>query len=120
MNISATSTFTPGNLNDFMFGSNGFYGKVLKSVTESGDLVAAKAKDLVAVDTGATRDSIDSVAIQSETKIEAIVAPHTSYSGFLEFGTRKMAAQPFLRPAADSSHDEVMSIFEANGVGRAA
>ncbi|MCE2281777.1 HK97-gp10 family putative phage morphogenesis protein [Streptococcus thermophilus] len=47
--------------------------------------------------TGATRRSI-TLQVESD---KAIVEALTSYSGYLEVGTRKMEAQPFMKPALD-------------------
>ncbi len=35
------------------------------------------------------------------------------YGRFVEFGTSKMAARPFLRPAFDAGKDEALRIFKA-------
>jgi HK97 gp10 family phage protein len=60
------------------------------------DLIASRAQAIAAVDTGYMRDHIaadaDGKAITSEA----------GYSGFVEFGTVHMSAQPFMRPAADT------------------
>ena len=56
--------------------------------------VAATASSLVAVDTGATKESI-------EITDEGVVASEAAV--FLEFGTVHMGAQPFMRPAADGA-----------------
>ncbi|ACN64883.1 unknown [Streptococcus phage ALQ13.2] len=47
--------------------------------------------------TGATRRSI-TLQVESD---KAIVEALTSYSGYLEVGTRKMEAQPFMKPALE-------------------
>lgn len=56
--------------------------------------LANTAMGLVAVDTGETRDSIT----VTETGVEVGGA-----AIYLEFGTYKMAAQPFFRPAMDEA-----------------
>lgn len=47
--------------------------------------------------TGATRRSI-TTSIENNG-LTAKVGPHTHYAGYLEKGTRKMSAQPFVKPA---------------------
>jgi HK97 gp10 family phage protein len=57
--------------------------------------VLADAVRLVPVDTGALRDSLD-------RKIDGMVARIGSglhYAGYVEHGTEKMEAEPYLRPA---------------------
>ena len=77
--------------------------------------VAATAKDVVAaakarapVDTGHLKASIarervdeHAVAVTVDTRDES----HPSYAAFVEYGTRHMAAQPFLRPAVEAARE---------------
>lgn len=60
--------------------------------------VEANAKAVVPVDTGKLKNSITS-EFPSQTK--AIVAPHTDYAAYVEYGTRKQRAKPYMRPAAE-------------------
>lgn len=64
--------------------------------------ISAGAKNRSPVDTGALRNSI-SVELQNRGgTIRGEVGPTTSYAGFLEHGTSRMRAQPYLRPATDA------------------
>ena len=67
-------------------------------VRKSAHDVEANAKAVVPVDTGALKNSIDTTM---ESEFTAIVAPHTEYAVFVEFGTHKMGAQPYMTPAAE-------------------
>jgi len=60
--------------------------------------VKANAKAVVPVDTGKLKNSISS---EFPTPTSAIIAPHTEYAHFVEYGTRKQRAQPYMRPAAE-------------------
>jgi HK97 gp10 family phage protein len=60
--------------------------------------VQAKAQAVVPVRTGLLRRSIHSVFENGGLK--GVCGPSVSYSGFIEFGTRHLAAQPYMRPAA--------------------
>ena len=71
--------------------------------------VEAQAKSMVAVDTGETYDSI-------QVTPEGVVAGGAAL--YLEFGTYKMGAEPFLRPAADGA-DDGGAIAAASAVFRA-
>ncbi|WP_240330095.1 MULTISPECIES: HK97-gp10 family putative phage morphogenesis protein [unclassified Facklamia] len=53
--------------------------------------------------TGQTRRSI-SLEIQ-DGGMTASVKPNTHYSPYLEYGTRKMAAQPFVKPAFNAQKE---------------
>ena len=62
--------------------------------------VEAQAKQTVPVDTGALKNSISTTM---ESDLTAIVAPHTEYAVFVEFGTsRGSPAQPYMTPAAEA------------------
>lgn len=61
--------------------------------------VEAHAKTIVPVDTGALKNSITT---EMDSSVSAIVAPHTEYAEYVEFGTYKMAAQPYMTPAAEA------------------
>lgn len=50
--------------------------------------------------TGATRKSI-SVNSSKIDRFKYRVAPGTEYAAYVELGTRKMSAQPFIKPAFD-------------------
>lgn len=50
--------------------------------------------------TGATKRSI-SVNSSKIEKFKYRVAPGTDYAAYVELGTRKMSAQPFIKPAFD-------------------
>jgi len=51
------------------------------------------------VRTGVLRASIATSPTKSETVVVGPTSPPASYGQHLEFGTRKMAARPFMRPA---------------------
>lgn len=61
--------------------------------------VQAKAQGLAPVKTGALRRSITS---QFPTDLTGRVGPSVNYGVFVEFGTRRMGARPYMRPAAES------------------
>ena len=95
-----------------------------KSLLESSIIVAAQAKALAPValkNGGQLRNSImwkthkkdgglnDSGGVKASAKLnekpktnEALIGSNLLYSIYQEFGTRRMAPQPFLRPAAET------------------
>lgn len=62
--------------------------------------VEARAKAKAPVKTGTLRRSIHSVF--SNGGLTGIVGPSVEYGKFVEFGTRRMGARPFMRPAAEA------------------
>jgi HK97 gp10 family phage protein len=61
--------------------------------------IEADAKSKVAVDTGTLRRSIHTV--MSNGGLTGTVGPSVLYGKFVEFGTRRMGARPYMRPAAE-------------------
>lgn len=79
---------------------------VRQTVRESGEQLAegmrrqADAAFVRGYATGATADSIH--AEMTDDGLTAAVQPETEYSVFLEYGTRNMQPEPFVRPAFDA------------------
>lgn len=73
-------------------------------------IVETHAKVLCPVDTGFLRNSI---TVDEVTPMQAIIAPHTDYAEYVEFGTSRMAAQPYMRPALDEHEGEIVQAVEA-------
>jgi len=69
-----------------------------ESVLEMAYSIQAEARQLSPVDTGRLKSSI---MVEKDGDDSAIVGTDTPYAPHLEFGTKKMKAQPFMRPAAD-------------------
>lgn len=61
--------------------------------------VEAKAKALTPVKTGTLRRSIHSIF--ENGGLTGLVGPSVLYGKFVEFGTRRMGARPYMRPAAE-------------------
>lgn len=71
---------------------------LVETVAETAYDVEARAKMLAPVRTGTLRRSIHTVI--EHGGLRATVGPSVSYAAFVEFGTRYMAARPYMRPAA--------------------
>lgn len=69
------------------------------------------AKRRVPVDTGELRDSIG----KRREGIGWLVEATAEYAGFVEYGTRHMAAQPYLTPAAEGQRGWVRKLADALG-----
>lgn len=62
--------------------------------------VQNRARQLAPVDTGRLRSSIQSTGLQRDARGAYVdVGTNVFYAGFVEFGTRRQGAQPYLRPA---------------------
>lgn len=73
-------------------------------------IVETHAKVYAPVDTGFLRNSI---TVDEVTPERAVIAPHTEYAEHVEFGTSRMAAQPYMRPALDQHESEIIGAVEA-------
>jgi HK97 gp10 family phage protein len=76
-------------------------------------IIVDTAKGLVPVDTGALQDSIR-MEVEGET-VNAVAGgiDDVDYALHVEFGTVKMAAQPYMRPAVDITKKQVtQAIFD--------
>lgn len=70
--------------------------------------VEREAKILAPIDTSRLQRSI--TAEESTNPLEYTVGTNVEYAGFQEFGTRKMAAHPYLQPAAEKVSKEYPGI----------
>jgi HK97 gp10 family phage protein len=91
-------------------------GQVGGNAVRAGARVIVKeAKRLVPVRSGHLRDSIKIVTLKKNQKASDVVGvligfekPSSRIAHLIEFGTSHSAAQPFMRPAMDSQHSEIL------------
>lgn len=74
-----------------------FPGAVSAVVSKTAFDIETTAKTLAPFETGKLSGSIEAKVEQ----FSATIAPHTEYDAYVELGTWKMSAQPYMRPAAD-------------------
>ncbi len=80
---------------------------ISKALEASALVVEGAAKNLAPVDTGNLRNSIT----HEVEKKEARVGTNVEYAPFIELGTVKMAAQPYLNPALEQNKGNIKKIF---------
>ena len=78
-------------------------------------IVEADATLRAPVDTGNLRSSITHRVVSDE---EAHIGTNVEYAPYVEQGTSKMAAQPFLRPALDNNKSRIEKMI-GDVVGKA-
>ena len=84
---------------------------VTQGVLQAGKKVQADAKRLTPVDTGLLRESITVRHEQDGADHLAVVGTVTNYAAFVELGTIKKPARPFLYPAFKQNESKVKDII---------
>lgn len=79
-----------------------------------GGMAESYAKQNAPVDTGNLRNSITHMPYDENTEM---IATTVKYAPYQEFGTRKMKAHPYLRPAVENHVQEYKHIAE-NELGK--
>lgn len=82
------------DMSDIMPGLN-------NAVRDTAFRIEGSAKRSSPVDTGRLRGSITTDFNPSETNPTAEIGTNVEYANYVEYGTYKMAARPFLNPAYD-------------------
>jgi len=91
---------------------------VLKAITnaeklalaEIGFLVEAEAKLRTPVLSGTLKRSITSVVDNSDKSV--VIGTNVEYASYVEKGTSRQKAKPYLTPAAEDSKDLIQNIIE--------
>lgn len=78
-------------------------GAVGKELTRRTIRVDRSAKDRCPVDTGRLRSSINWRMARDGRGLLGIVGTNVAYAPYVEFGTARAGAQPFLRPALQAA-----------------
>ena len=92
----------------------GIEAAVSEAVAAGAEVVADNARSVCPVDTGALQASI--AVEQSGTSAE--ISANTDYAAYVEFGTSKMAAQPYLVPSLLGNENAIIAAIAA-GLGGA-
>ena len=96
--------------------------KLSQGVAEGCKIVEGEARALAPVSTEKTRpggphgELRDSITSKSEGLI-GTVGTNKSYSAYVEFGTYKMAAQPYLVPALKNKQSDVIAAIKKQFMG---
>lgn len=94
-----------------------------EAIDEIGQQMVQRARELCPVDTGRLRNSItyrlggggfSFPGMGASAGKEVTVGSEVEYAAYVELGTSRTRAQPFLRPAAADYADEYRSIVEAH------
>lgn len=96
--------------------------RVQEGLEECADFLKEKAKEYCPVDTGALQASIGAEPVGNrhvviyaggDSLTNAGNDKHVDYAPYVEFGTSRSPAQPFLRPAKENHRGELKQIMDA-------
>lgn len=73
--------------------------------------IEARSKAIAPVDTGTLRRSIHSIF--ENGGLRGLVGPSVDYGKYVEFGTRRMSARPYMRPAAEAVMPQFVASVKA-------
>lgn len=62
-------------------------------------------------DSGVLGNGIETTLVRSTGDVIVEVSSNAPYASYLEFGTSRMAARPYLRPARDKMRPEIEALF---------
>lgn len=83
--------------------------EIITALMRGGMIIETDAKRRCPVDTGRLRASLTTdVEREGKTTFVLKVGTNVEYASFVENGTSRMAAQPFLRPAVDAKAKDVV------------
>lgn len=88
----------------------GIDGALERALTRIGFQAEGYAKDLCPVDTGRLRNSITNEVAKSEKAV--YIGTNVEYAPFVELGTQRQRAQPYLKPAAVNHAKTYRNIVE--------
>lgn len=79
-----------------------------EALEKTADEIVGEAKRLVPVRTGRLRNSI---GIEEIRKLSIVIAATAPYAGIVEFGTSRMVARPYMRPAIQKNLTHFVNAF---------
>lgn len=102
MEIDASALYDLGK--DLGKGPKRFVQQAVIAVRKTALDIEGTAKSIVAVDTGNLKNTIghSDFRTMSGSSIEAEVGPTAEYGHYVEKGTSRMAAQPYMAPALEA------------------
>lgn len=84
-----------------------------EAIAEGAEIIAEDARSRVPIRTGALELSIESEQREQGTYEVVAGGKEAFYGFFVEFGTSKMAPEPFMIPAEEAEREFVISIVDA-------
>ena len=84
--------------------------QLARAATAIGLIAESHAKQLCPVDTGYLRNSITNATEDNGHTV--VIGTSVEYAPYVELGTRRMKARPYLRPAIENHKDEYKAVIQ--------
>jgi len=84
---------------------------IASGVSKAGALVEGSAKMIVPVDTGTLKRSISGRTEKTSDGAQATVGTNVEYAAYVELGTSRQAAEPYLHPALQKNKDKAKTLI---------
>ena len=97
--------------------SIGDVGNVATSLQSTVPQIERDAKLVCPVDTGNLRSSINTTVEANGNNVIATVGTNVEYAPFVEYGTKKMSARPFLIPSFESNKEWILETLLEDVMG---
>ena len=85
---------------------------LFKNVEQGSINIQDGAKGVVPVRTGRLKRSIINKVTQSGMKTEGVIHPNTEYESYVEFGTSRMRARPYMTPSFEENWRRIVGKIE--------
>lgn len=81
--------------------------KLFNRMKIAAEFVKDEAKRRSPVDTGNLRGSLNKEVVTEAGEIVGRVGTNVEYAGYVEYGTKRQSAQPYLRPALLENKEQI-------------
>lgn len=88
-----------------------FRAEARAAMRKTGADIQGTAQNLAPVDTGTLRNSITSDYTENAQTLRIEIGPTVNYGAFVERGTSRNRAQPYLRPAVERHEPGLLAAF---------
>ena len=89
-----------------------FLDSNVEAIEDANKVIEKNTKNITPVDTGKLKKSIESKVKEEEEEVIGTIGTKVDYGLFVEIGTRKKAAKPFLRPGLAKSSSRILKIIK--------
>ena len=90
---------------------------LLRNLRDASDFILEEAKNRCPVDTGELKNSLG-IKVLDEEELKVELGSEKDYAAYVELGTYKTSAQPYLRPALEHPQTKRLLLRKMNWIRR--